>query len=186
MVYSLSELTKEYEKGKKYKFLFFWGHNPPKDGSINQSCLSQWWLCNFKINGVQYSCAEQYMMAEKARIFKDEEMLENIMNSDSPAKMKAFGREVKNFDKDVWSEHCYEIVKKASKEKFSQNAELLHFLFGTKDSILVEASPRDRIWGIGMGQNNPDAENPTKWRGQNLLGFALTEAREGLLKSIKL
>jgi len=182
MIYSLDVLRGEYQKGKSYKFLFFWGHTPPSDRNINQSCLSQWWMQNFEVNGNIYSCAEQYMMAEKARLFHDEEMLKQIMQAVSPKEMKNYGRAVRNFDNEIWASHCFQIVKNANKAKFSQNPELLRFLFGTEDQILVEASPRDRIWGIGMGRNNPDVENPMKWRGRNLLGFALTEIRDELFK----
>lgn len=181
MIYTLEALRQEYQKGNRYKFLFFWGHTPSSDGSIGPSCLSQWWMQRFEVNGVTYSCAEQYMMAEKARLFRDDDMLAEIMKARSPKEMKAYGRAVQNFDKDVWETHCYRTVKTASKAKFSQNPELLEFLLSTKNRILVEASPRDRIWGIGMGKQNPDVENPMKWRGRNLLGFALTEARDELI-----
>jgi len=184
MVYSLDVLRNEYTIGKTYKFLFFWGHTPPQDGSINHSCFSQWWMQNFEIDGVQYLCAEQYMMAEKARLFGDDEMLTQIMQTAFPKEMKAYGRAVRNFEQSIWDANCFQIVKNASKAKFVQNPDLLEFLLGTKNRILVEASPRDRIWGIGMGKNNPDAENPLKWRGRNLLGFALTEVRDELLKNV--
>lgn len=180
-IYTLEELQAQYQRGKRYKYLFFWGHTPAADGSINQSCLSQWWMQDFMVDGVTYSCAEQYMMAEKARLFDDKEMLAQIMRARQPKEMKAYGRAVRNFDKDIWEARCYEIVKTASVHKFSQNQELLSYLKGTYGRILVEASPRDRIWGIGMGKSNPDAENPMKWRGTNLLGFALTEARDELM-----
>lgn len=122
------------------------------------------------------------MMAEKARLFSDDEMLESILNAKHPKEMKAFGRAVRNFDNDIWDKECYGIVKRASLAKFSQNLVLADYLKSTKNRILVEASPRDRIWGIGMAQSNPAVENPLKWRGKNLLGFALTEARDELLK----
>jgi len=183
MVYSLEALRSEYENGKIYKFLFFYGHTPPSDGSINQSCFSQWWMQNFEVEGVRYLCAEQFMMAEKARLFNDSEMLESIMQTAFPKEMKAYGRAVRNFDQSIWDANCYQIVKNASKAKFTQNTELLEFLLGTRNRILVEASPRDRIWGIGMGKNNLDADNPLKWRGRNLLGFALTEVRDELVKN---
>lgn len=182
MIYSLEALRQEYQNGNRYKFLFFWGHTPPADGSINESCLSQWWMQPFCIDGVGYTCAEQYMMAEKARLFQDDEMLEQIMKAAFPKEMKAYGRAVKNFDKYEWEENCFRIVKTANKAKFSQNDKLLEFILGTRNRILVEASPRDCIWGIGMGKSNPDAENPIKWRGKNLLGFALTELRDDLLR----
>ncbi|AWB46567.1 DUF1768 domain-containing protein [Paenibacillus sp. CAA11] len=181
MIYNLEDLRKAYQGGQTFKFLFFWGHTPASDGSIGKSCLSQWWMSPFVIEGVEYSCAEQFMMAEKARLFGDGEMLTEILAAKHPKQMKAFGRAVKNFDQAIWQKECYGIVKRASLAKFSQNTQLGEFLRSTKKRILVEASPRDRIWGIGMGGANPDAENPMKWRGRNLLGFALTEARDELL-----
>ncbi|RKN86144.1 NADAR family protein [Paenibacillus ginsengarvi] len=182
MIYDINSLRNAWQAGNKFKFLFFWGHTPPNDGSVNQSCFSQWWICPFVVEGIQYSCAEQYMMAEKARMFGDEEMLAAIMQARHPKEMKEYGRAVKNFDKDAWENGCYGIVKRGNRTKFSQHAELAAYLKKTNKRILVEASPRDRIWGIGMGQSNPDAENPMKWRGQNLLGFVLTEVRDELLK----
>ena len=77
--YDLKTLQKAYCSGENCRFLFFWGHTPPADGHVNESCLSQWWMCRFSAGGVEYNCAEQYMMAEKARIFGDNEMLEKIM-----------------------------------------------------------------------------------------------------------
>nr|WP_245625035.1 NADAR family protein [Paenibacillus stellifer] len=136
----------------------------------------------FTVEGIEYSCAEQFMMAEKARLFGDEEMLTLIVRAKHPKEMKAYGRAVRSFDKDVWDRECYGIVKRASLAKFAQNPLLGDYLKSTKNRILVEASPRDRIWGIGMGGSNPNAENPVKWRGKNLLGFALTEARDELLQ----
>lgn len=138
---------------------------------------------DFVIEGVPYCCAEQYMMAAKARLFADGQMLQNIMGTRSPKEMRAYGRAVRNFNKTMWDRECYHIVKTASHAKFSRKPQLLAFLLGTRRRILVEASPYDRIWGIGMGKENPDAENPLKWRGQNLLGFALSETRDELLDS---
>lgn len=186
MVYQIEDLRKEYLAGKKFKFLFFYGHTPSKDNQITETCFSQWWMASFIVDGVYYSCAEQYMMAEKARMFEDKEMLEAILKAKHPKEMKAYGRAVKNFDQKKWESSCYEIVKKGNMEKFSQNLELKEYLLGTQNRILVEASPRDRIWGIGMGKQNPDAENPIKWRGKNLLGFALTEVRDSIFEKIDL
>ncbi|WP_375103012.1 NADAR family protein [Paenibacillus sp. RS8] len=182
MIYNIDKLRKAYKEGKKFKFVFFWGHTAPKNGSVDKSCFSQWWMCPFTVEGTQYSCAEQFMMAEKARLFSDDEMLDFILKAKHPKEMKAFGRAVRNFDKDIWDKECYGIVKRASLAKFSQNPKLADYLNSTKNRILVEASPQDGIWGIGIGQSNPDAENPVKWRGRNLLGFALTEARDELLR----
>lgn len=182
MIYNIGELRQAHQAGKTFKYVFFWGHTPPADGSVDKSCFSQWWMSPFEVDGTVYSCAEQFMMAEKARLFGDMERLKDIMAAKHPKEMKAHGRAVQHFDKEAWDSRCYRIVVRASLAKFSQNPELWAFLRTTKKRILVEASPRDRIWGIGMGQSNPDAENPMKWRGRNLLGFALTEARDELLK----
>ena len=182
MIYNLKDLRDAYSSGQTFKFLFFWGHTPEPDGRISETCLSQWWPCRFTIDGTEYSCAEQFMMAEKARMFRDEEMLAKIMEASHPKEMKAYGRAVRNFDKDRWDSSCYEIVTRGNEAKFSQNPKLWAYLMKTRNRILVEASPRDRIWGIGMGKSNPDAQNPLKWRGRNLLGFALTEVRDQLLK----
>jgi len=183
VIYDIESLRNAWQAGRKFKFLFFWGHTPPSDGSVNQSCFSQWWMSPFVVEGTEYSCAEQYMMAEKARMFGDEEMLAAILQAKHPKEMKAFGRAVKNFDKDAWEHGRYEIVKRGNLAKFSQHPELAAYLKESNKRILVEASPRDRIWGIGMGQSNPDADNPMKWRGQNLLGFVLTEVRDELMRA---
>lgn len=180
--YHLETLRKACDRGEHYKYLFFWGHTPAADGHISEACLSQWWMCRFQVDGQVYTCAEQYMMAEKARMFGDEAMLEKIMASAHPKEMKAYGRAVQGFDQETWDKASYGIVKRGNMAKFSQDPALWAFLKGTKDRVLVEASPRDRIWGIGMGKSDPDASDPLKWRGMNLLGFALTEVRDTLLK----
>lgn len=181
MYYTLESLQDAWKSGYRCQFMHFWGHTPTPDGTIGSGCLSQWWMQPFQVEGITYSCAEQYMMAEKARLFRDDTMLPAIMAASTPKEMKALGRKVKGFDGTVWDAACVDIVKTANMAKFSQNPRLLAFLLGTNGRILVEASPMDRIWGIGMGRNNPDANNPLKWRGRNLLGFALTEVRDKIL-----
>lgn len=180
MIYNVEELRKAHSAGQRIKYLFFWGHTAKVANTVDASCLSQWWPSVFKVKGVEYSCAEQYMMAEKARLFRDEEVRRKILQAKHPKQMKAFGREVRGFDDQVWKKEAYGIVRRASEEKFRQNRELWAFLSHTKNRILVEASPVDRIWGIGLDKHDPNAENPFKWRGTNLLGFALSEARDKL------
>ncbi|TYP69544.1 NADAR family protein [Paenibacillus methanolicus] len=182
MIYTIEKLRDAYRAGETFKYVFFWGHTPPKDGTVDKSCFSQWWMSPFTVGVTEYSCAEQFMMAEKARLFGDDDMLEAILKSKHPKEMKAYGRAVRNFDKDVWDRECYGIVLRGSLAKFAQNPALGVYLKSTGNRILVEASPQDRIWGIGMGQSNPDVNNPLKWQGSNLLGFALTEARDELLR----
>ena len=121
---------------------------------------------------------EQYMMAEKARIFGDEEIARQIMDETMQDKIKGLGRKVKNFDENIWNEVKYHIVLTGNYYKFSQNKQLRQVLLSTGESILVEASPLDMIWGIGIDANNENAYHPEKWNGSNLLGFALTEVRE--------
>ena len=120
------------------------------------------------------------MMAKKARLFGDTEMLAEIIEAPDPHEAKKLGRKVRNFDADVWSAKCFEIVVSGNVEKFRQNSEIREFLLSTGDTILVEAAPRDQIWGIGLGEHNERARDPAQWRGRNLLGFALTEVRRRL------
>ena len=158
------------------ELLLFYGHKVTK--TVTETCLSQWYPCQFEVEGVTYTSAEQYMMAEKAKLFGDEEIRAEILNTDDPRMCKALGRKVKNFDKAVWDKEKEHIVRKGNTKKFLQNSALRNFLLSTGDKVLVEASPTDRVWGIGMGKNNPDALDPQKWRGQNLLGFALMNVRD--------
>ncbi len=123
------------------------------------------------------------MMACKARLFNDDEALEQIILAPEPRAAKALGRTVRNFDEKTWKANARRYVTEGNIEKFRQNPELLEFLLRTSDAILVEAAPRDVIWGIVMGQDNPKALDPSTWRGQNLLGFALVGARWALMNT---
>ncbi len=182
MKYSLDSLQDDFKKGKRIKYLFFWGHQPSADGSITKTCLSQWWKADFSIDMDEYCCMEQYMMAEKARLFEDHEVLKEILKSHHPKQIKELGRKVKNFDEDVWKKRRYSIILNGNFAKFLQNEDLKQFLMNTKNRVLVEASPYDKIWGIGMSVDNKSIENPLEWKGQNLLGFALMEVRDELIR----
>ncbi len=184
MKYDLSWVKKRYEQGERLKFLFFWGHQPSKNGQINKSCLSQWWQCEFEVDGLLFRSAEHWMMAEKARLFGDEEHFEKILRAVSPAEAKKLGRTVRGFQAEVWDEQKYDIVRTGNLHKFEQNELLKTFLLTAKSRILVEASPYDKIWGIGLHEQDQGVENPYNWDGQNLLGFALMEVREDLLSGI--
>lgn len=172
-------LIERVEAGERLKFVFFWGHKAPAEG-VDASCFSQWFEAGFDVDGVHYPTAEHFMMAGKARLFDDAEMLAAILASSHPGDAKKLGRKVRGFDQDAWSRERSNIVVAGNVAKFGQNPALGAYLLGTGDRVLVEASPRDRIWGIGMGKNNPDAADPRKWRGSNLLGFALMEVRTTL------
>lgn len=120
------------------------------------------------------------MMAQKAALFGDDTARFEILNAASPGAAKALGRKVQGFDETQWIEHRYSIVVKANEAKFSQNAGLRRFLQQTGSRILVEASPVDRIWGIGLAAEDERVSNPNRWRGLNLLGFALMDVRNRL------
>ncbi len=178
MKYNLYSLL-EKSSSENLKYVFFWGHTPSKDGSVSKSCFSQWWIESFVVDGIEYKSAEHWMMAGKAQLF-DPDMVSKIVAANSPAEAKKLGRKIKNFDSFIWNEHKYEIVKEGNIHKFSQNESFREFLLNTGDQILVEASPYDKIWGIGMTQNDPRATHPEQWDGENLLGFALMEVRDEL------
>jgi ribA/ribD-fused uncharacterized protein len=156
----------------------FWGHRPASNGVVGKECLSQWWPASFEVDGDHYATAEHFMMAEKARLFADGETRSRILNAPSPDAAKRLGREVRGFNEDTWAASRFDIVVRASVAKFQQNVSLARFLRGTNGRVLVEASPVDSIWGIGLAADVPDATNPEKWRGLNLLGFALMRARD--------
>ena len=121
------------------------------------------------------------MMAKKSELF-DKEMIVKILETPSPSDVKKLGREIKNYDENIWVKNRFEIVKQGNLHKFSQHESLKHFLLNTTNTILVEASHVDTIWGIGMASDNKDANNPKLWQGLNLLGFALMDVRDELNK----
>lgn len=182
MKYHIQNTIDKYLAGEKMKYLFFWGHQPRKDGVITQSCLSQWFEMEFEVEGIVYKTAEHWMMAEKANLFNDEEMYAEILKSDTPGKAKALGRKVRNFNQSIWVESRFAIVKKGNLHKFGQNEKLKDFLLTTGNKTLVEASPFDNIWGIGMAKDNAGVEDPRNWKGPNLLGYALMEVRDEIAK----
>jgi ribA/ribD-fused uncharacterized protein len=180
MKYNNHWLTEKHRAGERIKFLFFWGHTPAKDGSITQSCFSQWWISPFQVAGIEYKTAEHWMMAGKARLFNDLSNLESVLQSNTPAEAKKLGRMVKHFDPAIWDQHKFNLVVEGNFYKFSQQEALKAFLLNTHDRVLVEASPVDSIWGIGMAKDHAAIENPLLWKGENLLGYALMEVRDKL------
>ncbi|GAB4048501.1 NADAR family protein [Catellatospora paridis] len=177
---SVAELVTLAERGRRVKYLMFWGHQPSADGSIGPSCLSQWWQAPFTVDGVEFATAEHYMMWRKATLFGDAEVAQRILAVDHPQQAKGLGREVRGFSQAVWERERYAIVLAGSVAKFGQDEALGAYLLSTGERVLVEASPVDAIWGIGLSARDGDAWYPQRWRGLNLLGFALMEAREQL------
>ncbi|MBX7228444.1 MAG: NADAR family protein [Burkholderiaceae bacterium] len=174
--YHVEELRARFNSGERLKFVFFWGHQPATSG-VTASCFSQWYGAPFEVAGERYPTAEHYMMAEKAVLFGDINIRRQILQAPNPGAAKALGRRVLGFDEGTWTKERFAIVCRANLAKFSQNRELGEFLAHTGRRVLVEASPVDRVWGIGLAQDDERANNPNLWRGLNLLGFALMHAR---------
>jgi ribA/ribD-fused uncharacterized protein len=180
----LEDLQFLFNSGEQMKFVYFWGHQAPRDGSISQTCFSQWYHSPFDEEGVTYLTAEHYMMAAKARLFNDQDACQRVLASKTPGEAKAEGRKVLNFKEEIWLTHRFEIVCRANEAKFGQHSSMQQYLVQTGDRVLVEASPTDRIWGIGLASSDEDAKDPNKWRGLNLLGFALMHARRQFQRGI--
>lgn len=159
--------------------IFFFGDKPNK---IRSHIFSQWYPCEFTDyvddELVTYTSAEQYMMAQKALLFDDYKVLEKILAETEQRKIKMLGRKVKNFDDKIWNEHKFDIVVNGNRLKFEQNPKLLKRLLKTEDKKIVEASPYDKIWGIGLSAKNAVEIPEKKWPGKNLLGKALMIVRD--------
>jgi ribA/ribD-fused uncharacterized protein len=166
--------------GARPRYLFFWGHTPKVDGAVGSWVLSQWYPAPFEVGGQRYLTAEHWMMAEKARLFGDEKQRAAILAVHGPGDAKALGRGIKGYSDEVWEAWRFAIVVEGSVHKFAHSPALREYLEGTEGQVLVEASPVDRVWGIGLAQDDPRATKPAQWRGENLLGFALMEARARL------
>ncbi len=182
--YSLEKLRKDFNSGKKIDFLFFYGHTNDKK-EVTKSSLSQWYIKDFKENDLVFNCMEKYMMYNKALLFDDKDIANEILNNNQPKAIKELGRKVKNFNDELWDKMKYKIVFTGNYYKFSQNTDLRNFLLSTKNKVLVEASPYDKVWGIKMKYNDENIENPFCWKGENLLGFALMEARDEIKRVYK-
>ena len=151
------------------KYLFFWN-----------GIYSQWYPSKMIIDGIEFNCCEQWMMYNKAITFGDQDSAQKILDEPYPNNQKAIGRQIKGFDRNIWDSVCMSIVYRGNLEKFSQNEELKNELLSTGDKIIVEASPYDQIWGIGMGEYEDGIEDPVNWKGLNLLGQCLMLVRNTL------
>jgi ribA/ribD-fused uncharacterized protein len=152
-------------------YALFWG-----------GVFSNWYKSKFEVKGVYFNCVEQFMMACKALQFNDHETLELIMKSNDPSAQKAYGRKIRNYDDTIWKQIRYPVVREGVFAKFDQNPHLQTVLLNTDPFIIVESSPKDIIWGVGLAADHKDVTNPGMWKGTNLLGMALMDVRATLLK----
>ena len=180
MTYTIAWLTGKFDRGETIKYIFFWGHTAKNSEEAGKFVFSQWYPSPFTVENVVYKTSEHWMMAQKAKLFGDDEAFQRILQAEQPGAAKEIGRAIKNFDEQRWIEKRYDIVKTGNIHKFGQHKDLKDYLLTTGDRILVEASPRDAVWGIGLTQDAHGIENPHTWKGLNLLGFALMEARDHL------
>lgn len=157
---------------QKYdKYTFFWS-----------GPFSNWTKCPFVLDDLPYNCVEQYMMFKKAMLFNDLEIANNIVATSNPREQKAWGRKVRGFQWDVWSSVARDIVYRGCIAKFTQNADLFEELRNTEGTLIVEASPLDLVWGIGLDAKTAAVTPIDQWKGSNWLGQCLTEARETLIR----
>lgn len=178
-LYDMKWLMARFDNEDALKFIYFWGHTE-LDAVVGKACLSQWYVAPFTVDGLVYQSTEHWMMAHKALLFGDRERFEQILAVTKPAEAKALGKLVQGFDEIIWREHRYDIVRLGNIHKFNQNDKLRAFLLATQSHILVEASPHDEIWGIGLAADSPHIDNLYTWQGENLLGFVLMEVRDVL------
>eukprot|EP00105_Crassostrea_gigas_P044676 XP_019928824.1 PREDICTED: serine/arginine-rich splicing factor 4 [Crassostrea gigas] len=171
--YSLKLLQQDKRLDKREHFCFFFGKDAP---------FSNFHPARFTVDGVIYTCSEQFMMHQKAVLFRDWFHAEEIMKAKVPLQMKKFGRKVQNFNADIWGARSEKIMKRGLKAKFTENEHLKRELINTFPRILVEASPRDRLWGIGLGAKNEKAHCRLTWRGKNKLGYLLTYIRNEIME----
>lgn len=146
----------------------------------DKDAFSNWYMRDFELQGIRFNCNEQCMMYGKARMFDDLVSAGKILSLPYPKDQKAAGKQVANFDQVMWDKRKLNLVYAGAKAKFTQHEDLYDLLLSTGNTELVEASPYDRIWGIGLAVSNPAARDKTQWRGQNLLGVVLKRLRDQL------
>lgn len=151
------------------EFCLFWGQASP---------FSSWRASFFEIDGIKYSSGEQRMMHCKAAMFNDEVVAAAVMRTPSPWRQKALGRSIAHYDEAVWAEARLDMMIEAVWHKAMQDEDIKEYLLSTGEALIVEASPEDPVWGIGLRADDPLARDRSQWRGGNLLGLAWTAARE--------
>lgn len=183
MTYSNQWLLDRIASGLQPGYIYFWGHRPLPD-RIGPSCMSQWFASGFEYDGNYFQTAEHWMMYHKALVANDLSSAAAVLAEPSPRAVKSIGRKIRGYDDKEWAIYKFSVVVKGNILKFGANRKLKTYLLGTGDTVLVEASPLDTKWGIGMNPEDAKKLNdPAQWQGTNLLGWALMEARDQLRKN---
>lgn len=153
-------------------------HNPDE---IN-GYLSNWYMSEFVFNEQKFTSMEQYMMYQKAILFDDTKIAQEIMKTNNVGEIKALGRTVQDYDDIIWNGVRQIVVYEGLLKKFRQNDELKKKLLDTQEHIIAECAVHDKIWGIGLSMKDKRRFDLEKWQGQNLLGFSLMQVRNTLRK----
>lgn len=156
------------------EYYFFYGHKK------ENGYLSNWFMVDFEVDNKTFKNTEQYMMYQKAVLFNDTKMAEKILQEPDPRTVKKYGRKVNGFNSDIWQQNREKIMYDGNYAKYSQNEELKEKLLKTDGKMLVEASPYDKIWGIGLSEKKAKETEPDQWPGLNLLGKVLVKVRDDL------
>ena len=180
--YDLNWLKEKVDSEDIVEFDFFYGHENNNKNEVGKFCFSQWYESPFTVNSITYKTAEHWMMAHKALLFNDKNKYHDILNCNKPSKAKALGQQIKGYDERIWDSNKLNIVIIGNIHKFNQYPKFADYLLKTKNKILVEASPTDKIWGIGLSLENKEIYTINAWNGKNMLGFALMSARDFLME----
>jgi len=155
------------------KFTLFWG-----------GPFSNWYKRDFTVKGIRFNCGEQYMMYSKAMLFGDVSTGQKIMKTPDPRRQKQLGREVKGYDDNVWKARAPGIMAAGLFHKFIQHKDLTAIMLASLGTRLVEASPDDTLWGIGLHEDDPRSWDEDQWLGLNCLGTALDKARDRVVEHL--
>ncbi|GAA4896824.1 hypothetical protein LX16_1302 [Stackebrandtia albiflava] len=174
------ELARRWRAGERFRFVHFWGAASGADHEVGRRCLSQWSPAEFTTEGHRFPTAEHYMMWRKAVVFGDHATADRVLSASHPGEAKRLGRQVSGFDPREWERVRESVVFAGNHAKFTAHPRMRAYLAATRARVLVEASPVDTVWGIGLSADDPAAADPTRWRGDNLLGFVLMRVRAAL------
>jgi ribA/ribD-fused uncharacterized protein len=178
MKYDVAWLKRLCDGGIQPSFLFFSTRYDATTQANAHMVLSQWYPSPFQVMGQEYAHAAHWMMIQKAKFFGDRRALSDLLSGTDNLEIANRGRNIEGFEAEMWDKVKYDIVLQGNLHKFSQHKSLRAYISDTHPLVLTEANPNDPVWGIGMRENAPGANDPHCWNGLNLLGFALMEVRD--------